>query len=291
MTFKQPEIGSSSGTGDSVTSFNYGGITEDTKPDKIQVITKSARWSPTGRGNYSAIRYPSIKVDPSKPFKVDSTNAYIVNHTPGISRDDNEQKRTRLWVKQITLGWSMEYVQAQTAFGKSFYPRHIKYNDAQITIQTASQDHYDQIVSLALDYHKASLDGSASVVRFELPELSYYRSNGAWGKGKGNGRQIVRYYYPRMHFDGYLLDVRAGHRKGIFNPELELRFAVLAYGIEVRDGILENPENQNPINNTILFNKYKNSLDTKTSNYVEAANPIAESGYNAIPGGPSGNQG
>jgi len=283
------------GSGNDATSLSYGGlpIADTNTPPKIDVVTKSPRWKPTGRGNYAAIEYPTIKVDPSKPFPPvkNTTNAYIVNHTPGISQDDDEQKRARLWVKQITIGWSMEYAQSQTVFGKSFYPRHIKYNDAMVTVQTASQDHYDQLVSLALGYHQASIHGAASLVRFELPELSFYRSHGVWDYGIGNGKQVVRYRYPRMHFDGYILDVRAGHKTGVFNPELDLRFAVVAYGIEVRDGVLENPNDQNPDNNSLIYKRYRNSLDTRTSSTVKAADPVAESGYNAIPGGPGGNQG
>lgn len=264
--------------------LSYGGLDDASYQPPKEVVKdfSSSRWRALGSGNY-----PKWSVRPSVG------SAYMVNHTPGVSTDDDPQKRTNLWVNEIIMGWSMDYHQVQTLFGKSFYPRHIRYSNAEIKCQSADQHHYDSMVSKILEYQKASLSGEASVIRFVLPKFALYRADkksARWvNESEAEGFQDSRTVYNSLVFDGYLLGVSAGHRKGVFNPELKLTFAVIAYQDEVKSMIVTDT-NQSGTNVNKMFEAYRDSLDTQKWN-VEATSPIAESGYGSFFGGPAGGPG
>lgn len=261
---------------------NYGGLDDASFQPPTEVVKdfSALRWGAKGRGNY-----------PRHSIRPIAGSAYMVSHVPGQSADDDETKRVRLWVNELSIGWSMEYREAQTLFGKSFYPRHIKYSDAIVVCQSADQHHYDSMVANILKYYKASLSGEASVVRFVLPRFALHREgkrSASWSDVETDSTKDSKTVYRSLVFDGYLLGVQAGHSKGVFNPQLTLRFAVIAYGDEVKSMVLADSGQQNP---NELLQAYNDSLDTKKWKDVQASSQVSESGYGTFFGGPSGGPG
>jgi hypothetical protein len=268
------------------TSTSFGGLDNNLVPDLGSTNYKDSRWKSTEHGDF-----PPVKIRPTS-----ATNAFMVLRDPLSPIVKDKTNAIRLWVHEITLGWSMNYQHAQTAFGRSFYPRHIQYANAVVRGQTASQQHYDEIVDMVLNYQSSSIvpgtkenpKGSFDIIRFEMPAVGYHMSKsgqyGSWQKGDA-GDDKTYYRYDRVYFDGHPLKISAGHKKGIFNPEFEITFLVAAYkGDNLAIGS--------------SFSSEKALL--ATLNIPDAAKPdkvqgaIAESGYqnyNPPPGGTSGNQG
>lgn len=268
----------------------FGGLT-DTTPSPQASNFRSNRWKPTGEGDF-----PAINIRP-----VAASNGFMFLRNPAAQ--GKPQKRfMRMWVSEINIGWSMDYRQAQTVYGKSFYPRHIQYSNAVIKGQTASQKHYDEIVDMVLSYQAASIlpgvedDQSSSfdIVRFEMPAVGYYVKSagkaGPWVKGDG-GDDKTFYRYDRIFFDGYPIRISAGHRKGVFNPEFEITFLVAAYSNDV-------------LASGSAIDTEKEFISRIKTGGSPGSNPLTDSGYNsyvapagaesnqgAIEGGTGGNQG
>jgi hypothetical protein len=262
------------------------------RPTK-KVEENANRWGRTGIGNY-----PDVTIRPAGP-----TAAFMIMHTVGTGGSlpaqtpDTKNNYKKLWVHEITFGWSIDYKQSQTVFGKSFYPRHLQISNVVVKGQTASQDHYDQIVKDVLDFQKnsvipESVTGSEygfDIVRFEIPEAKY--STRDWKRlpymNSRTGQMIdadddgVVYRYDRIWFDGYPTSIKAGHRKSVYNPEFELTFAVLSY---------KNDMSIVDLTNTRFLKAEENLAKSIDPNYdgLEATSAAAQSGYNAIPGGPGG---
>lgn len=257
-----------------------------------RAITENAnRWKRSGVGNY-----PSIVIRPEGP-----TAAFMVMHTVGsggsLPSDPKSSKYKKLWVHEVVFSWGMDYKQSQTVFGKSFYPRHLQIGNVIVKGQTASQDHYDQIVEDILNFQKNSVvpdsasggDYGFDIVRFEIPEAKYAtstwkripylsRKTGDYVDAKDDG---AIYRFDRIWFDGYPVRIKAGHRTAVYNPEFELEFAVLSYKNDMQ--IVD-------LTNTKFLKAEENLLKSIDPNYdgLEASSPAAQSGYNAIPGGPGG---
>jgi hypothetical protein len=250
------------------------------------------RWTRTGVGNY-----PNVTIRPSGP-----TAAFMIMHTVGAGgslpspTNDTENSYRKLWVHEIVFGWSIDYKQSQTVFGKSFYPRHLQISNVIVKGQTASQDHYDQIVKDVLNFQKNSVIAESStsdygfdIVRFEIPEAKYSTQN--WKRlpyQNSRTKQMIDadddgviYRYDRIWFDGYPISIKAGHRKGVYNPEFELTFAVLSY---------KNDMSIVDLTNAKFIKAEENLIKSIDPNFdgLEATSPAAQSGYNAIPGGPGG---
>jgi hypothetical protein len=306
----------------------YGGIINGQDPyypteDSVAVDKNLDRW----KANKNAGHYPKAMTSTydsagkKHVFELrpgSGATAYMVNHTPGhpvSDGDDDYQERKHLWVNKLSLGWVMDYKEAQTVYGKSFYPRHIRYQDAVVRGQTVDQNHYDEIVEAIISYQKAAINGDPSIVRFVLRDLSYHVNPNndpyLWNKGDGSSINVnpanVRKKYSRIQFDGYPVSIKAGHTKKSFQPEYEIRFALLAYQNETKDVITDNddatykpklPSDAPYIDPT--YSKYTTSLQPKFAAVpsdtpkTPASNPIENSGYsnfNMITGGPSGNGG
>ena len=264
----------------------YGGLDENsmTPPSEKRNDYRSDRWKPTKIGNYFEIITPGgAKLRPVNTDHQD-TSARIYSHAPGVEATPQyvQQNQIKLWVNEIVMGWSMDYREAQTVYGKSFYPRHIRYSDVIVRGQTANQKHYDEIVDAVVRFQEDALYGTSDVVRFELPRLAYKLG----GKGPEMyqvakpAEESYRTVYASLHFDGYLMGIKAGHRKGVFNPDFELRFAVVAYS---GDNLIKASATRNIPE---LVDEYRKSLDTKTSIHVVAPDQVFETGY-----GPGGSQG
>jgi hypothetical protein len=275
----------------------FGGLDSNLVPDRGTTDYKSDRWKSTGRGDF-----PDIKIRP-----VSLTNAFMYLRDPSHGTQRDKTTSIRLWVHEITLGWSMSYQQAQTAFGKSFYPRHIQYANAVIKGQTASQEHYDDIVDMVLRYQSSSIvpgtkdfpNSSFDIVRFEMPAVGYHMAGGGkagpWKKGDA-GEDKTYYRYDRVYFDGFPLKITAGHRKGVFNPEFEISFMVMSYRGENTLASGSSIDSEKALMGTLNVNGF-----TKTE---QTGSALSESGYNnftaapddtsnqgAIDGGTGGNQG
>jgi len=261
----------------------YGGLSEESMLAPSETTTtfpKENRWRPTGLGNYFEVKRDGAVFRPSTP-----ASARMYAH--GLGTDDRTTPVMKLWVNEIVFGWAMDYKSAQAVFGKSFYPRHIKYSDVVVRCQTASQQHYDEIVYRAIVFQGKALQGESDVVRFHLPRVAYVdRQNGSErfslaeeGEDLGDLRTppyVIK--YRDFHFDGYITSVKAGHTKAVFAPEIELRFAVVAY-------VNDNLTGANSTNTESTVDAYRKSLDSTTSNQVTSSQ-LFESGY-----GPGGNQG
>lgn len=267
----------------------FGGLSDIT-PKPGATSFRSNRWKPTGAGEF-----PEVNIRP-----ISMSNGFM--YLRDVAGQAKKNKLIRLWVGEINIGWTMDYRQAQTAYGKSFYPRHIQYSNAVIKGQTASQKHYDEIVDMVLSYQASAIipgveDDSASsfdIVRFEMPAVGYHITGsglaGPWSKAN-LGEDNTFYRYDRIFFDGYPVRISAGHRKGVFNPEFEITFLVAAY------------KNDTLASGTSL-NSEKEFLSRIGAGGGKASNPLSDTGYNsydappgadsnqgAIPGGTSGNQG
>lgn len=268
---------------------SFGGLSDQT-PKPAATNFKNNRWKATGKGDF-----PRITLRPTN-----LTNGFMFLRNPAVQA---EKKFHRLWVSEINIGWSMDYHTAQTVYGKSFYPRHIQYSNAVIKGQTASQEHYDEIVDLVVSYQASSIfpgaegdeNSSFDIVRFEMPAVGYFVKGtnlaGPWQQGTREETDTVFYRYDRIFFDGYPVKISAGHRKGVYNPEFEITFLVAAY----RNDILASG---------MTLDTEKEFLDRIKTGGAEGSNPLTDSGYNsyvappgadsnkdAIPGGPGGNQG
>lgn len=261
------------------------------KPTRA-VQENASRWKRTGIGNY-----PAITIRPQGP-----TAAFMVMHTVGtggaLPPESEDNKYKRLWVHEIVFNWSMDYRESQTVFGKSFYPRHLQIGNVVVKGQTASQDHYDKIVEDVLMFQKNSVIPESSsgseygfdIVRFEIPEAKYSTRDfsrlpilnertGQYLDKKDSG---ALYRYDRIWFDGYPIRIKAGHRAGVYSPEFEIEFAVLTY---------KNDMSIVDLTNTRFLKAEENLIKSIDPNYdgIEATSPAAQSGYNALPGGPGGN--
>lgn len=293
------------------TTTGFGGLDSNLVPDTGTTDYKPNRWQSSkdnsrqgvGRGDF-----PDIKIRPVKP-----TNAFMYLRDPRLGTQRDKDTSIRLWVHEITLGWSMSYQQAQTAFGKSFYPRHIQYANAVIKGQTASQKHYDEIVDMVLTYQSSSIvpgtkdhpGNSFDIVRFEMPAVGYHMTGsgeaGPWDDGSTDEDKTY-YRYDRVFFDGFPLKIAAGHKKGVFNPEFEISFMVMQYKKDdtLAGGSLIYSEKS--------FDSEKALTGTLNIKGIakteQAGSALSESGYNnftaapddtsnqgAIGGGTSGNQG
>jgi len=282
------------------TTTGFGGLDSNLVPDRGTTNYKSDRWKSTGRGDF-----PDIKIRP-----VRATNAFMYLRDPKVDPGTHSEKDNstfiRLWVHEISLGWSMSYQQAQTAFGKSFYPRHVQYANAVIKGQTASQKHYDDIVDMVLTYQSSAVvpgtkdhpDSSFDVVRFEMPAVGYHMTGdgkaGPW-EGGDAGDDKTYYRYDRVYFDGFPLKINAGHKKGVFNPEFEISFMVMTYKGENNLAGGSSIDSEKALLGTLNVKDF-----TKTE---QTGSALSDSGYNftatssdtsnqgAIGGGTSGNQG
>ena len=309
----------------------YGGIINGQDPyypteDSVAIDKNLDRWKANRDAGYYPKAMTSTYDSAGKKHVFewrpgDDAAAYMVNHKPGHPVkeinyvDDDATIRKHLWVNKLSLGWTMEYKEAQTVYGKSFYPRHIRYQDAIVRGQTVDQNHYDEIVDAIINYQKAALNGLPDIVRFVLRDLSYHQNSGneprLWNEGDGSSFDVdpknVRKKYSRIQFDGYPVSIKAGHTNKSFQPEYEIRFALLAYQNETRDVITDNddatykktlPSDAPYIDPT--YSKYTSSLQPKFAAVpsdtprTPPSNPIENSGYsnfNIISGGPSGNGG
>jgi hypothetical protein len=244
-------------------------------------------WGPTPYGNY-----PKISFRPS-----DKTAAYMTLHDVGVEPDQSSQKM-HLWVYDITFAWTMNYAQSQTVFGKSFYPRHMQVGNVIVKCQTASQAHYDEIVNMVVDYQQNAIlatteaenKNAYKIVRFEIPEAKYKINR---GRGEIYPREDgplddadAIYKYERLWFEGYPIAVAAGHRKAVYQPELELTFAVLSYkddlDILARVQSQYNPE-QDPFGNDEIQEIFKANLATNTvTSPFSATSAAFNSGYTQL---------
>ena len=208
-------------------STGYGGLS-DTKPDLGSTDFKNNRWQTTGMGDF-----PAVSIRPTS-----ATNGFMFLRDAAV-QETTQRNKIKLWVHEINIGWSMDYRHAQTVYGKSFYPRHIQYSNAVIRGQTASQQHYDEIVDMVLTYQSSAIvpgtrtsKESFDIVRFEMPAAGYVMKGagkaGPWDRGD-DGDDKTYYRYDRIFFDGYPIKISAGHKKGVFNPEFEITFLVGAY--------------------------------------------------------------
>lgn len=261
--------------------MTFGGLDEASMspPTEARSDFRSGRWGPTELGNFFEVTKNGVRIRPENTESTAQTAARMYMHTPGIEASPEfvQKNQIKLWVNEIVIGWGMSYTEAQTVYGKSFYPRHIRYNNVIVRGQTASQRHYDEIVSKVVRMQEEALFGTSDVVRFELPRLAYARDNG--GFKPVASQDSFRTRYANVSFDGYLLGIAAGHRKGVFNPDFELQFAVVAYPgdhLHKASSTRSIPE---------LVEGYRKSLSTKTSGSIKP-DQVFEAGY-----GPGGNQG
>lgn len=290
-----------------IVNVGYGGLIGTEKPnssiwDKTEM---GARWHSTGKGHF-----PKITMRPGG--EGGSADAYLVLHDQGVAPEFNEinpdktrnENVLRLWVHEFSLSWEMEYATAQTAFGRSFYPRHIRYPDVTIKAQTASQQHFDEIVERLLKFQARSIipgttgspsrpsnPASTDVVRFYMPSAKYvnnYKNPQGFRGPRENGykespeeKDAVLVRYPDIRFDGYPIAFSAGHRKGVFNPEIEITFTVITYTPrDLEEAVASTPKD------------YVQELLTSFTKPVTSSNPAIESGYAFDPGyGPGGNLG
>lgn len=245
-------------------------------------------WRPTGEGNY-----PRISLRPEA-----GTSAYMCIHDVGVEPDEKTPKM-HLWAYEITFGWSMEYVQSQTAFGKSFYPRHMRVGNVVVKCQTASQHHYDEIVKQILDYQKSAVLAeddnryAYKVVRFEIPEAKYKINSMTEGDrypkvtGATSDDETI-YKYGGIFFDGYPISIAAGHKKFVYQPEVELTFAVVSYKNDVplkkRINSQDNP-NEDPFGNQSIQDRFKQNVDPNNGSGSISATSAYMSGYTELPNG------
>lgn len=276
--------------------IKYGGLDPVIPNQKVTDKTNTGnRWSSTGKGHF-----PDVRLRPKSP-----SDAYLILHTAGVQpsmNDDNRKNILRLWVHEFNIAWSMDYRSSQTAFGKSFYPRHARYPNITIKAQTASQAHYDEIVEKLLYFQSnAIVPGTTKsptevdIVRFYMPPAKFVNGRGERDnpppKADPSG-QHTYFKYNSVSFDGYPMAIRAGHTKGVYNPEIEISFAVISYFPD--KDLMEAPVT--PVKD--YSQEFKNSIG-KGYNLdgakVSRGNPTTDSGYgeafDAIPGGPGGNQG
>lgn len=278
-----------------ITKVEYGGLGAVQPDSSIWDKTEmGARWHSTGKGHF-----PKVTMRPGG--EGGSADAYLVLHDQGVApRFDeiNSDKVLRLWVHEFSLSWEMEYATAQTAFGRSFYPRHIRYPDVTIKAQTASQQHFDEIVEKLLKFQARSIipgttdnPASTDVVRFYMPSAKYInnhkdpqgfkgsRENGY--KASPEEKDSVLLRYPDIRFDGHPIAFSAGHKKGVFNPEIEITFAVITYTPrDLEEAVSSTPKD------------YVQELIASFTKPVTSSNPAIESGYAFDPGyGPGGNLG
>lgn len=262
----------------------YGGLGDPFTPKEEITDFSSARWPPKDSsgirniGNYFEVkRRNGNDVVVLRPNRSTSARIYGLSPNGGA----RTLKQMKLWVNEIIIGWGMEYTQAQGVYGKSFYPKHIKYNDVIVRGQTASQRHYDEIVDAVLRSHKAALTGTPDIIRFELPGLSYnLNTEGpqlySARTPAGSKKDPEFHMYGALQFDGYIVGISAGHKKGVFNPPFELRFAVVAYAGDNLTAIKDKYS-------TELAETYRKSLEGEETKPMGA---VFESGY-----GPGGNLG
>jgi hypothetical protein len=271
----------------------YGGLSEDNPaPSEVYTNYSSSRWPPKDAsgniksiGNYFEIkkRDEDGKIIALRPRG--NGDARIYRHSPNDEFGSPSARGNvlKLWVNEIIVGWGMEYQQGQGVFGKTFYPKHIKYTDAIVRGQTASQAHYDEIVKTVIESQEQALVRDPDVVRFHLPGLSYVRDSNSeriYDKVTSDSKKDIDFHmYGEFSFDGYITGISAGHKKGVFNPEFELRFAVVGYAGDSVTSI----KNLDP---SALTQAYRDSLDYKKATTVKSYGAVFESGY-----GPGGNQG
>lgn len=309
----------------------YGGIINGQSPyfptsSSVTRKDNSNRWKADVNAGYYP-KWMTTKYDSENKAHIvefrptrGNSSAFMINHGPGEpvnEGDDNDQVRKHLWVNKLSLGWYMDYREAQTVYGKSFFPRHIRYQDAVVRGQTATQNQYDEIVEAVIGYQAAALDGTPSIVRFVLKSANFHIDSevvggSRWREGTGDPKKIpeenVRRKYYRVQFDGYPLSIKAGHTNKSHQPEYEIRFALLAYQNEIKDVIVTNGNpkytpklsESDPYRDPV-YQEYAASLQPKFAGDPSqtpqrtASNPLEESGYlsnfNAIDGGPSGNGG
>lgn len=253
-----------------------------------KVVGNDNVWKATGYGNY-----PRISFRPES-----KTSAYMCLHNVGIEPDD-ESEKVHLWVHEITFGWSMEYAQSQTAFGKSFYPRHMRVGNVTVKCQTASQHHYDRIVEKIIEYQKEAILAESDnryaykIVRFEVPEAKYQlnsrSSDDRYPRVTGPVSDDSSIYkYERIWFDGYPIAVTAGHKKFMYQPELELTFAVLAYknDVNLKARIQSEKDSANdPFGNETIQNFFRKNIDPNDPGGSISNTSVYNSGYTELPNG------
>jgi hypothetical protein len=190
----------------------------------------------------------------------------------------------------------MNYAQSQTVFGKSFYPRHMQVGNVIVKCQTASQAHYDEIVEMVLNYQQSAVlaksenKNAYKIVRFEIPEAKYKINRGEGERYPRESEPLddadAIYKYERLWFDGYPIAVAAGHRKAVYQPELELTFAVLSYkddlDILARVQSQHDPE-KDPFGNDEIQEIFKANLavNAVTSKF-SSASAAFNSGYTQL---------
>jgi len=142
----------------------------------------------------------------------------------GLHTEDIHRK---LWTycTGVSTGWSLSGSSAQAASAKYFYPRHIEQDTVDFTLVFPSQFAFDQWVEFAQVHHKTAMrstggtrTNAAGVKQGGHPiDFKLYPSRYGAGKNR-DGSQRYIYIHEGMHVEGYIVSVKAGHKRFVQAP-------------------------------------------------------------------------
>lgn len=193
---------------------------QDIIPDALIVQQKRVDvWRPTKKGFYINPRLAKFTANENNSSKLELINAkYNASANGGPAWEQPIGSSKQIFVTSISINWSLRYTQGQGPFGKSFYPHDVLYTSCVIKGQTKSQHDYDELVSWVLGSQKSAMQTAFNYVRYTLP-----------GRAHLVNKDVSVLRFPYVTFNGYIKNIKAGHRVKNFSPTFELEFLLLSF--------------------------------------------------------------
>jgi hypothetical protein len=198
----------------------------------------------TGRGYFNKL--PNLEATKR------TATASLVNI--GLDKAD-KNKVMYLFVTGIRTGWEVAGTYGQSAGARTFYPRNLTQQDFTIEGVVGNQHQYDRLVEFIIAHHQSATDVKhprddvgTTALRFRLHP---YRVN--TGRKDRAGNTIYQTIYSGLSFDGYILNIRAGHERFMNAPTYQIN-------MRISDDHLQKAVHQTTLLDQQLTDKYLESF-------------------------------